>query len=112
MYFRFQTYCVHRQLQRTPNAPIFILGDFNHCKLEPSLPGFGKYVNYKTCVSKILDKCYGNIKNAYTAKPKTPLANSDHNTIQLIPTYKTISYTYNHRPKQWLCVDRRQYRNA
>lgn len=31
-----------------------------------------------------------NIKNAYTAKPKPPLANSDHNTIQLIPTYKTV----------------------
>lgn len=28
------TDCVHQQLLRTPEAPIFILGDFNHCKLE------------------------------------------------------------------------------
>lgn len=37
-----------------------------------------------------MDKCYGNIKNAYTAKSKPPLANSDHNTIHLIPTYKSL----------------------
>lgn len=36
--------CVHKQLQRTPTAPVFILGDFNHCRLEPVLPGFHQYV--------------------------------------------------------------------
>jgi len=26
--------CVHQQLQYSPEAPVFILGDFNQCKLE------------------------------------------------------------------------------
>lgn len=38
--------CVHNQLQHTPGAPVFILGDFNHCKLELSLPGFEQYVKW------------------------------------------------------------------
>lgn len=32
----------------------------------------------------------GKVKNAYVAKPKPPLANSDHNAIHLIPTYETM----------------------
>ena len=82
--------CVHQQLQRTPGAPVFILGDFNHCRLEFSLPGFEQYITCVTRDNRILDKCYGNVKNTYTAKPKPPLSNSDHNTVQLIPVYKTV----------------------
>ena len=82
--------CVYQQLQRTPGAPIVVLGDFNHCKLELSLPGFDQYVTCDTRQNRVLDKCYGNIKNAYTAKPLPPLSNSDHNTVQLIPIYKTV----------------------
>lgn len=69
---------------------IFILGDFNHFKLEHLLQGSGQYVNCKERVNKILDKCYGNIKNAFTPKPEPFLANSVHNTIKLIPTFKTM----------------------
>lgn len=82
--------CVHSQLKQTPEAPCFILGDFNHCKLEATLPGFSQYVNCSTRGKNILDKCYGNIKNAYTAKVKPPLGSSDHNTVHLIPTYKSL----------------------
>lgn len=82
--------CVHSQLIQTPEAPCFILGDFNHCKLEATLPGFSQYVNCSTRGKNILDKCYGNIKNAYTAKVKPPLGPSDHNTVHLIPTYKSL----------------------
>lgn len=82
--------CVHQQLQRSPGAPVLILGDMNHCKLEPSLPGFVQYINCNTRNNRILDKCYGNIKDAYVARSKPPLANSDHNTIHLIPTYKSM----------------------
>ena len=32
----------YKQLERTHEAPVFILGDFNHCKLEFSLPGFSQ----------------------------------------------------------------------
>ena len=56
------TDCVHQQLMRTP--PIFILGDFNHCKLELSLPGFSQYVKCGTRQDRILDKCYCNVRNA------------------------------------------------
>lgn len=82
--------CVHNELQRSPGAPVFIMGDFNHCKLELALPGFEQYVRCSTRDNRTLDKCYGNINNAYIAKPKPPLANSDHNVIHLIPTYKTM----------------------
>ena len=37
----------------------------------------------------MLDKCYGNIKGAYRAKVLPPLANSDHSTVHLMPTYKS-----------------------
>ena len=33
---------VYKQLERTHEAPVFILGDLNHCKLEFSLPGFSQ----------------------------------------------------------------------
>lgn len=81
--------CVHEQLQCTPNAPIFIVGDFNHCDLNTALPGFEQYINCYTRKNRILDKCYGNLKLAYTATAKPPLSNSDHNTVHLIPIYKT-----------------------
>lgn len=38
----------------------------------------------------MLDKCYGNINDAYRAKALPPLANSDHLTIHLLPTYKSL----------------------
>lgn len=81
--------CVHKQLQRTPEAPVFVLGDFNHCRLEQVLHGFQQYVKSKTRKNRVLDKCFGNVKNAYRAKSLPPLANSDHNTVHLMPTYKT-----------------------
>lgn len=56
--------CVHTQLQRTPGAPIFVLGDFNQCKLELVLPGFYQYVKCGTRKDRVLDKCFGNINNA------------------------------------------------
>lgn len=64
--------CVHKQLQRTPATPLLVLGDVNHCKLELSLPGFQQYVTCATRENKVLDKCYGNIKNAYIAKQSHP----------------------------------------
>lgn len=74
----------------TSEAPIFILGDFNNCKLELSLPGFEQYVKCDTHNNKGLVKCYGNIENAYTAKTKPSLSYSDHNTVHLIPTKDSV----------------------
>ena len=81
--------CVHNQSLRTPGAPVLVLGDLNHCKLEPVLPGFNQFVKVRTRNDNILDKCYGNIKNAYRAKALPPLSNSDHATVHLMPTYKS-----------------------
>lgn len=82
--------CVNEQLRRTPAAPIFILGDFNQCRLELILPGYEQYIKCSTRGNRTLDKCYGNVKDAYVAKAKPPLSNCDHNTVHLIPTYKTL----------------------
>ena len=40
--------------------------------------------------NNILDKCYGNVKDAYTARAKPPLSNSDHNAIHLLSTYRSV----------------------
>ena len=45
------------QLQHTPGAPVFFLGDFNHCKRDTALPGFEQFVKCDTRNNKILDKC-------------------------------------------------------
>lgn len=82
--------CVHHHLQSKPDAPLFILGDFNHCILDKCLPGFYQYVKCNTRNNNILDKCSGNVKGAYTARARPPLSNSDHNTIQLLPTYRSL----------------------
>lgn len=70
--------CVHNQLTQSPVATIFVLGDFNHCNLKSALPAFYQYVDYSTRKEKILDKCYGNIKNTFKAKTFPPLSNSDY----------------------------------
>ena len=69
---------------------MFILGDFYHCKMEYALPGFHQYVSAGRRKNNTLDKCYGNIKDGYASKIRLPLANSDHNTVRLILTYKSI----------------------
>ncbi|XDV36635.1 hypothetical protein PO909_006381 [Leuciscus waleckii] len=69
---------------------MLILGDFNHCSLDKTLPGFYQYVKCNTRNNTILDKCYGNIKDAYTARARPPLNNSDHNVIQLLPKYRSV----------------------
>lgn len=80
---------VHILLQRTPGAPVFVLGDLNHCRLEPALPGFYQFVKRGTWNDRVLDKCYSNIKDAFKAKILPPLSNSDHLTVHLLPTYKS-----------------------
>ncbi|KAK0137907.1 hypothetical protein N1851_025875 [Merluccius polli] len=82
--------CVYRHLQNKRDTPTLILGDFNPCSLNKSLPGFYQYVKCNTRNNNILDKCYGNVKDAYTARAKPPLSNSDHNTIHLLPTYRSV----------------------
>ena len=70
-----------------PDAPVFITGDFNSCRLGGSLPSFQQYVDIPRR-KNTLDLCYGNINNAYTSRAHPPLGFADHNVITLLPLYR------------------------
>ncbi|KAK0141045.1 RNA-directed DNA polymerase from mobile element jockey [Merluccius polli] len=55
----------------------------HHSSLNKTLPGFDQYVKCSTRNNNILETCYGNIKDAYTARARPPLKNSDHNTVKV-----------------------------
>lgn len=73
----------------SPDAPVLILGNFNHCSLQKTLRDFYQYVKCPTRLNKTLDLCYDSIKGAYKALPLPLLGVADHNCIQLIPSYCT-----------------------
>ncbi|XDV11016.1 hypothetical protein PO909_000083 [Leuciscus waleckii] len=76
---------VTQKLQEiSPEAPVFVLGDFNHCSLKKCLRDFSQYVTCPTRQNKSLDLCYGSIKGAYKALPLPPLGGADHNCVQEI----------------------------
>lgn len=74
----------------SPEAPNFILGDFNHVSLKQTLKTFHQYVSCSTRRGKTLDLCYGSVRGAYKSVPLAPLGSSDHNCVHLLPTYKTV----------------------
>ncbi len=73
----------------SPDAPCFVLGDFNHCNLK-SMNTFYQYVSCPTRLDKTIDLCYGAVNGAYKSIALPPLGSSDHNIILLIPTYKPL----------------------
>ena len=79
-------------LLRYPDAPVFVMGDFNSCTLplDTALPSFHQYVHVPTRNNKIIDLCYGNIPIAYSARAHPPLGRADHNVINLIPAYRQL----------------------
>ena len=79
----------------SPSAPKLLLGDFNGCSLRSYIPTYKQYVTCPTRGNKTIDLCYCNIKNAYKSLSKPPLRTSDHNIIQLLPTYKSVLKTGN-----------------
>ena len=72
----------------SPDAPIFIAGDFNQCRLDNVMPNFEQYINIPSRNDAFLDLCYGNIPHAYTSKACHQLGNSDHLNFHLVPTYR------------------------
>ncbi|XP_071944757.1 uncharacterized protein [Antedon mediterranea] len=70
----------------SPDAVKLVTGDFNSCDLK-KVSNYYQYVDFPTRGDKILDCCYGNIKNAYKSSPKAGLGKSDHKMIHLIPAY-------------------------
>ena len=84
-------YDVVQKLQSiSPEAPAFILGDFNHVSLKKSVPYFHQYVTCPTRRDKTLDLCYGSVKEAYKSLPLPSLGHGDHNCVYLMPTYRTV----------------------
>lgn len=80
-----------QKLQWTlPDAPNFVMGDFNHCKMGKSLCGFYQFVTCFTCKMKCLDLFYGSVKEAYKSLCRAPLGMSDHNVVYLVPLYKSV----------------------
>ena len=79
---------VNHHASLSPDAPTFIMGDFNQCHLNGVLPTFEQYIDIPTRNGATLDKCYGNIPKAYVGKPCHRLGKSDHQNIRLLPAYK------------------------
>ncbi|XP_039455156.1 uncharacterized protein LOC120433247 isoform X1 [Oreochromis aureus] len=95
---------IHSLQSLSPEAPNIVLGDFNRCDLKKTLSSFYQYVNCSTRFNKTLDLCYGSIKGAYTSVAGPALGSSDHNTVHLLPVYKTVlrrEKVRKHRIKVW-----------
>ena len=78
---------VERQL---PGYAVIIMGDFNGLPIK--LPEYQQVVTKATRHSKILDKCFTNVRHAYQCEQYSPLQGdapnpSDHNIIHLLPSY-------------------------
>ena len=87
-----------------PDAAVIIAGDFNR---SPHIqPPFKQYVSVPTRFDKTLDKCFCNIKNAFKSSQLSNIGRSDHNSVLLLPTYRsklsqrkpTKIHTYNWTP--------------
>lgn len=61
----------------SPEAPHFVLGDFNHVSLKKSLKTFYQYVTCPTRREKTLDLCYGTIKAAFKSVKLPPLGSAE-----------------------------------
>ncbi|XP_077985307.1 uncharacterized protein LOC144439947 [Glandiceps talaboti] len=75
-------------VNRSVDQPVFILGDFNMCDISSQLPNLQQYVTCSTRLNHTLDKCYGNISDAFSVRSAHPLGRSDHDVIHLLPKYR------------------------
>lgn len=85
---------VIRDLQRiSPDAPNFIIGDFNKGfdkHLRHNLTGLKQYITCNTRLDSRPDSCYGNIPDAYRSFPLPNIGQSDHSTVHLVPAYRPL----------------------
>ena len=72
----------------SPDSVKIITGDFNHCNFESCIPHYTQYINCSTRHDRILDLFFCNVKQGYLAKKRSPLGISDHNMIEMLPTYR------------------------
>ena len=78
----------NKALNRSPDQPVLLAGDFNRCDVTKLLPTLHQYVSGPTRLDKTLDMCFGNIPDAYISRIRPPLGRSDHNVIHLLPRYR------------------------
>lgn len=50
----------------------------------------GRKLQFKHHIAKFIDKCYVNVKHAYTAIAKPPLFNCNHNAVQGIQPCRAV----------------------
>ena len=75
----------------SPDAPKFILGDFNHCQVQKTLKTYEQYVTCATTKkNSTIDLCYGSVPGAFRSLSMPPFGASYHNSILLVPIYKPI----------------------
>ena len=79
---------LNEQMTSSPDSLIIITGDFNHTRLNPSLP-FYQHVDCTTRKNATLDLCYTNVEKSYKCVSMPPLGASDHDMLLLLPKYKT-----------------------
>ena len=79
---------IHKLDSISPDAPKFILGDFNHCFLNKTL---------KTCptrFNKTTDLCFGTVPGAYTSLALPSLGSADHNSVLLAPVSFPLIFNF------------------
>ena len=81
---------IHKLDSISPDAPKFILGDFNHCFLNKTLKTYHQYVTCPIRFDKTIDSCFGTVPGAYTSLALPPLGSADHNSVLLAPVYKPV----------------------
>ena len=67
------TYYTERIETDNPDSPLFIMGDFNSCRLTKSMPTFQQYIKCATRGNNTLDLCYVNLKKRLQSKAKTTI---------------------------------------
>lgn len=75
-------------LARSADQLVFVLGDFNSRDLSSHLPTLQQYVNCPTHLTRILDKCYGNMHDAYKSFCQSAVGKSNHLVVHLFPQYR------------------------
>ena len=79
---------VERLQTKYPNAPVLIMGDFNHCRLDRALPSLYQHVTCVTREQRTIDLCYSSVQDGFTSRNMPRLGRSDHNMVQMLPVYR------------------------
>lgn len=73
-----------------PDAPMYITGNFNNCRLDGALSSFQQFVDVPTRKRNSLDLCNGNITDTYTSRVHPTLCFADQNVIFLLLIYRQL----------------------